>query len=64
MVLRHAIAAAIISQLLYFAAIITSVAAADSAAAACSLDLIWPPPDAIVLMGPDSKETPVASLKL
>ena len=46
------------SHLVYFAAVITYVAAADYGAAACSLDLVWPPPDAIILIGTDSKMIP------
>lgn len=50
-------------RLVCFAAVIIYVAAADSGAAACSLDLVWPPPDAIILIGTDSEMIP-AYLKL
>ena len=52
-----------LSRLVCFAAVIIYVAAADSGAAACSLDLVWPPPDAIILIGTDSEMIP-AYLKL
>jgi hypothetical protein len=50
-------------QLCCVAAIIACVFCDDPGAAACSLDLVWPPPDAIVLIGPGSKMV-VAYVKL
>ncbi len=50
-------------QLLCVAVIITCVVCDDPGAAACSLDLVWPPPDAVVLIGPGS-ESVVVYVKL
>jgi hypothetical protein len=50
-----------LDQLVYLVLVIAYVAGADSVA--CSLDLIWPPSDAIILMCPDSKVV-VVYLKL